>query len=127
MSSPLALIFYESLLIGNQLMNRLQDLGYRVIVVSDLNQLTAQAIETKPLILVGELGAMTERFCAAVRSLRATPETHHVPVLGLLKSADRKTAERLSEAARAAGFTLVARERGFLTQLPELLERTLEL
>ena len=50
MSSPLALIFYESLLIGNQLMNRLQDLGYRVVVLSDLTKLTEQAAETRPLV-----------------------------------------------------------------------------
>lgn len=127
MSSPLALIFYESLLIGNQLMNRLQDLGYRVVVVSDLNRLTEQAGETKPLIFVSELGAMSERVCAAVRRLRAASETHHVPVLGMLKPADRKAEEDLAEAARVAGFTLVASEQSFLAQLPQLLEKVLEI
>jgi len=127
MSSPLALIFYESLLIGNQLMNRLQDLGYRVVVLSDLTKLTEQAAETRPLVFVAELGAMTERVCAAVHGLRADPETHHVPILGLLKTTDRKEGEALTLAAQQAGFTLVAREHGFLAQLPQLLEQVLEI
>jgi len=126
MSSPLALIFYESLLIGNQLVNRLQDLGYRVIVVSDLTHLPEQAAATRPLILVCELGGMTERVCAAVRSLRAAAETHHVPVLGVVRAADKKAEAGLAEAARAAGVNLVASEQGFLVQLPQLLEQVLE-
>jgi len=126
MSSPLALIFYESLLIGNQLMNRLQDLGYRVVVVSDLSKLPEQAVEAKPLILVCELGGLTGRVCAAVRSLRAAAETRHVPVLGVLKPSDKKTENGLAETARAAGFNLVASEPGFLAQLPQLLEQILE-
>jgi DNA-binding response OmpR family regulator len=126
MSSPLALIFYESLLIGNQLMNRLQDLGYRVVVISDLTTLPDQAVEAKPLILISELGGLTERVCAAVRSLRAATETHHVPVLGVLKPSDKKTEAGLAEAARAAGFNLVASEQSFLAQLPQLLEQVLE-
>ena len=126
MSSPLALIFYESLLIGNQLMNRLQDLGYRVTVVSDLSKLPEQAAEAKPLIVIGELGDMADRLCAAVRSLRAGPDTRHLPALGLLKPGDRKDGQELTEAAQAAGFNLVASEQGFVAQLPHLLEQVLE-
>lgn len=126
MSSPLALIFYESLLIGNQLMNRLQDLGYRVVVVTDLSKLPEQAAELKPLILISELGAMMDRVCAVVRGLRAAPDTRHIPALGLLKPGERKNGRELSEAAQTAGFNLVASEQGFVAQLPQLLERVLE-
>ena len=36
MTRPLALVFYEKFMPGSQLVNRLQDLNYRVRVVNDL-------------------------------------------------------------------------------------------
>jgi PleD family two-component response regulator len=127
MTTPLALIFYESLLTGNQLLNRLQDLGYRVEVASDLLRLPDQAATDKPIIIVTELGAAAERVCAAVRKLRAHPETCHIPVLASFKPANKKADQETVETARDAGVTLVASESGFLGQLPQLLERALDI
>ena len=126
MTSPLALIFYESLLTGNQLVNRLQDLGYRVVVVTDLGRLAEQAAEVKPLVCVVEFGALADRACAAVRSLHAAAPTTHVPVLGLYNFTGKKTDRTIADSAQAAGVTLLANERGFVAQLPELLQRVLE-
>ena len=47
-------------------------------------------------------------------------------VLGGRKASDRKAEDTLAEAARLAGFNLVASEQGFLAQLPQLLEQVLE-
>jgi CheY-like chemotaxis protein len=127
MSTPLALIFYESLLTGNQLLNRLQDQGYRVEVVADLLRLPETAAAQKPIIVVVELGDAIQRVCAAVRSLRADPDTTHIPVLASFKPAGRKADLETVEAAQAAGVTLVASEPGFLAQLPQLLERALDI
>ena len=46
MSEPLALVLYEKLLPGSQLVNRLQDLKYRVQTISDPAKLTESAEAT---------------------------------------------------------------------------------
>jgi len=127
MTTPLALIFYENLLIGNQLVNRLRDLGYRVKPVTDLSQLTALAAEEKPLLFVTELGVQAEPLCTAVRALKADPATAHVPVLAIQRPTRKRADRKVAEGARAAGVALVASESACLTQLPELLGRVLEI
>lgn len=127
MTSPRALLFYESLLLGNQLLNRLHDLGYRATAVSDLNRLAETVTQEKALVLVVELGAMSERVFAVVRALRASPSSAHVPVLAVFKSTGKRADRKLTEVAQAAGITLVASNTGFLGQLPNLLEQILDL
>ncbi len=126
MTSPLALIFYENLLLGNQLMNRLSDLGYRTKVVGDPDQLPALAAADKPLVVIVELGESVEPVFSAIRNLRSTPSTQHVPVLALFQTTGKAADRKLTAAAHAAGVTLLARNQAFLTQLTELLERVLD-
>ena len=127
MTTPLALIFYENLLIGNQLINRLRDLGYRVKPVTDLSELAALAAVEKPLVFVAELAGLADRVCAAVRALRGQADTAHVPVLAIQHRTKKRADKKLAEAARGAGVTLVASQAAFLNQLPQLLEQVLEL
>src|SRR5881398_3167171 len=96
MTTPLALVFYERLLPGSQLVNRLQDLGYRVQTISDVQTLVRQALQEKPLILVTVL-AFTE-----------------------LKN------EKMQASAAAAGTTIVAGNEAILDQLPQLLDQALQ-
>jgi DNA-binding response OmpR family regulator len=126
MTSPLALIFYENLLTGNQLINRLSDLGYRAKAVGDVTQFPSLAAAEKPIVVVVELGALAERVCGAVRILRSTPTTEHVPVLALFKSTSKAEDCKLTAAAQAAGVTLLAHDEAFLSQLPELLQQVLD-
>ena len=42
MTQPLALVLYEKLLPGSQLVNRLQDLNYRVQVIPDAEKLVRE-------------------------------------------------------------------------------------
>ncbi|MCX8108484.1 MAG: hypothetical protein N3G20_06745, partial [Verrucomicrobiae bacterium] len=67
MTTPLALIFYENILIGNQLANRLRDLGYRVCTIAahELSQLTSIAQQEKPLIVIVQLANQAEQVCAS--------------------------------------------------------------
>ncbi len=125
MTRPLALVFYENLLTGNQVMNRLDELGYRVSPVHDLSLLPNQAAQEKPIVLLLEMGAMLERVCAAIRGLRAGPATVHLPVLAYMGELDATLAARASEAAEDAGANVVAQQPGLMAQIEELLDQAL--
>lgn len=126
MTKPLALIFYESLLAGNQLINRLSDLDYRTQIVGDIGQLHAQAAREMPLVVLTELGALAERVCVAIRSLRAESGTAHIPVVVYLSTKDRKEEDRLTGQARAAGATVVVSEAALLAHLGTVLDQALQ-
>jgi len=48
MTEPLALVLYEKLLPGSQVVNRLQDLKYRVESISDASRLVECAEQIRP-------------------------------------------------------------------------------
>lgn len=121
MMSPLALVFYEKLLPGSQLVNRLQDFGYRVQAVGDVRTLVVQAVQEKPLVVVVDLAANDGDVCSVIRELRKNPETKHIPVIAF----SEMKAKQLRAAATAAGATLVAGSGAILDHLPELLEQAL--
>jgi len=122
MTTPLALVFYENLLPGSQLVNRLQDLGYRVQTISDVQTLALQALQEKPLIIVTDLACADVDVCAIIRELKRNPETRHIPVIAFT---DLKN-EKLQSAATTAGATMVAGNDAILDQLPELLDQALQ-
>lgn len=123
MTKPLALCFCENLLLSNQLVNRLQDLGYRVEVTNDAGSLVPSAIREKPLVILMDLAYRTAEICELIASIRRNAETHHVPILAFGPQRDGA----LQSAAHTAGATLVAVESGLLLQLPDLLDRVLEI
>ena len=102
MTTPLALVFYENLLPGSQLVNRLQDLGYRVLAHTQASTLVAQARESKPFLLVMDLATQQADVCSILRELRQGSETSHIPVLAFAKDGQ----EELRAAAHGAGATL---------------------
>lgn len=126
MREPLALLFYEHLLTGSQLLNRLRDLGYRTEVVNEVEQLPTVMREKRPLLLFAELGVQGERLTRLIHQLRTAPETRHVPVLTWQEEGKSRAARRLAETARAAGATVLPPGRGLLAQLPLLLAQVLD-
>ena len=122
MTTPLALAFYENLLPGSQLVNGLQDLGYRVQTISDVQTLVLQCLQEKPLVVVADLAAANGDVCAAIRELKRNPETKHIPVIAFT---DLKN-EKLQAVASAAGATIVAGSDAILDHLPQLLEQALQ-
>jgi len=122
MTTPLALVFYENLLPGSQLVNRLQDLGYRVQTISEVQTLVRQAWQEKPLIVVVDLAAANGDVCSIIRELKKNPETKHIPVIAFTDLKD----EKVQAAATAAGATMVAGNDAILDQLPELLDQALQ-
>ncbi len=122
-TSPLAIVFYEKLLPGQQLVNRLQDLGYRVQVVSDASALQEQTETQKPMLIVAEFPMDTHVIGHAIAALKKNLLTLHVPVLAYVP----ETNDTLQEILQATGADLVANENGVLDQLPQLLDQVLRL
>ncbi len=122
MTTPLAFICYERLLPGSQLVNRLQDLGYRTQVVEDLARLVELAEREKPMVLIADLAGGATDICAVISALKKNAGTKHIPVLAFTGQANTE----LQAVARQAGATLVAVEDAILNQLPQLLEQVLQ-
>jgi CheY-like chemotaxis protein len=122
MMQPLALVVYEKLLPGSQLVNRLQDLSYRVQTLADPGKLSSTAAETKPMVVFLDLEATGKDVCGAIKQLKQSSVTGHIPIVGFTMQA----AKELEEAARAAGATALATEAVLLNHLPQLLEQALQ-
>jgi CheY-like chemotaxis protein len=122
MTSPLALVLYEKLLPGGQLVNRLQDLGYRVQVVSDPAALVTIAERDKPLVAFVDLEPHQSAVCQAIAALHREPATAHVPVVAIAAAGHVS----LHEAAHAAGAKLVVADTSLLAHLEQFLDQALE-
>jgi PleD family two-component response regulator len=120
---PLALVFYEKLMPGSQLVNRLQDLNYRVQAIADPNQLPAAAETQGPMLVFVDLQSNRDDVDvpALIGRLRGNPATAHVPVVGFSTEAGALQAQ-----AQAAGATLVVCEAVLLSSLPQVLEQALQ-
>lgn len=122
MIKPLALVLYEKILPGSQLVNRLRDLNYRVQSLSDSAQLVQQAEEAKPMLVLADLNSSRNNVCEALAKLKQTPATQHLPVIAF--GADHSPA--LETAARKAGVTLLVSDSAILTHLSQFLDRALQ-
>jgi len=119
---PLALVFYEKLMPGSQLVNKLQDLNYRVQTVSDPALLQPGALQESPLLVVADLAGGGEVF-SAIAGLKADAATGHIPVIAFAAEG----ATQAMEAAERAGAKLVVSENAIANHLPELLEQALQI
>ena len=122
MPEPLALFLYEKLLPGGQLVNRLQDSGYRVQTLSDSRTLVEQAERDKPLLVLVDLEPNSSQAMGAISKLRQNSATAHIPVIAIASA----TNTSLQENARTAGATLVVNDHAILVHLNELLEQALQ-
>ena len=68
MTEPLALVFYEKLMPGSQIVNRLQDLKYRVRTIGDPALLVESAEQAKPLLVLADLESAPISFPTACAS-----------------------------------------------------------
>ena len=123
MTEPLALVFYEKLMPGSQLVNRLQDLQYRVQTIGDPILLVESAEQAKPLLVVADLESARSDILTALGRLKQNSATKHLPVIAF----SREDTAELRAAAATAGITLFVTEAAILNHLPQLLERALEL
>ena len=123
MIQPLALVLYEKLLPGSQLVNRLQDLKYRVQTISDPAMLVDCAEQAKPMVVLADLDSARHDVCAAIVRLKQNPATSHLPVIGY----SHENAADLQAAAQNAGVALLVSDTAILTHLPQLLDQALQI
>ena len=119
MTQPLALLLYEKLLPGTQLVNRLQDLGWRVHTLHDAAAITRAAEEQKPVIVFADLTATRGPVGDGIRHLRQNRNTAHIPVIAFA------TDEALHQSAVDAGATLVVSDTAVLQHLNQFIDQAL--
>lgn len=122
MTKPLGMIFYERLMPGSQLVNRLQDMGYRVSTVTDLAALSPAVEKEMPMVLIMDLTSKNGDVATVIKDLRSNAKTQHIPVIGFTNKENKKAQDSATE----AGAKLVAIDEAILPQLPHLLEQALE-
>jgi CheY-like chemotaxis protein len=122
MTQPLALVLYEKLLPGSQLVNRLQDLNYRVQAIADAERLVDCAEQAKPMLVLADLDSSRNNVCAALARLKQNAATKHLPVIAF----SGENAAELRAAAQAAGVTLIVSEAAILNHLPQFLDQALQ-
>ena len=122
MTQPLALVLYEKLLPGSQIVNRLQDLNYRVQTIAEASRLVECAEQAKPLLVLADLESTRDNVCAVLARLKQNAATKHLPVIAFSPEA----ATELQAAAQAAGATLVVGETAILNHLPQILDQALQ-
>ena len=123
MTQPLALVLYERLLPGSQIVNRLQDLNYRVQTIADPELLVECAEQAKPLLVLADLESTRSNVSEAIGRLKQNLATKHLPVIAF----GGENAPGLIEAAKAAGVTLIVGEAAILNHLSQLLEQALQI
>ena len=121
MTQPLALVLYERLLPGTQLVNRLQDLKYRVEILFEPAKLVEVAADVKPMLVFTDLQPSKNDVCGAIGRLKKNASTGHLPVIAF----GIDEGSELQKQAEAAGANLIVGETALLSHLPELLEQAL--
>lgn len=121
MNAPLALLLYEKIMPGSQLVNRLQDLGYRVQTLSDAALLVEVTEREKPMIVLADLSSRRNKVAAAIGGLKQNSATAHVPVIAFCPDQEGALPS-LGHNARAA---LVVTNAAVVHHLPQLLEQAL--
>jgi PleD family two-component response regulator len=123
MTEPLALVLYEKLLPGSKLVNRLQDLKYRVQTVSDTSLLLECCDQVKPMLVLADLRSTVQDVCAAIGKLKSNVSTQHIPVIAF----GAEEQPEVQKAALAAGVSLIVSESALLNHLSECLDQALSL
>ena len=119
MTRPLALMLYEKLLPGSQLVNRLQDLGWRVQVIHDGSTLEMAAEEHKPVLVFVDLHSTRHPICNAIHHIRQNKSTSHLPIIAFA------TDETMNKTAVDAGANLVVSDTAILQHLDQFIDQAL--
>ncbi|HEY5345584.1 MAG TPA: hypothetical protein VIK62_04495 [Verrucomicrobiae bacterium] len=120
MSQPLAIFFYERLMPGSQLVNRLQDLNYRVLALDNAARLAATVQREMPLLLFADLDAKGD-VLAAIKKIKADEAISHVPIIAFAPD----NSPELLAAAQTEGVNLAVTESALTGHLPQILEQAL--
>ena len=119
---PLALLCYEELMPGTQLLGRLENLRFRVQVVTNATELPAVAAQSGAMLVLTDLASKRADVCELIRQLRSATATAHLPIIAFADEAE----VGLQAAGKTAGATLVVTDAAILTHLPQLIEQALQ-
>jgi CheY-like chemotaxis protein len=120
MTQPIAVVFYERIMPGSQIVNRLQDMNYRVLPVNNAAQLAAIVKRETPLLLLADLAAEAD-VLTAIEKVKSDTVTAHVPIIVF---APDNEPERL-EQARKAGADFTVAESSLAVHLAQLVDQAL--
>ena len=118
-TQPLALIYFQKSLPGNQLANRLHDLKYRVQSVSSAAELAAQSRTTGVMLVLADVEGAEPDVIESFRALREDEATRHLPIIAFAAS------QAVLDSARQAGATMAVDSTALLAHLPLVLEQAL--
>jgi CheY-like chemotaxis protein len=118
---PLALLCYEDLMPGTQLVNRLEALKYRVQSVA-ARELVRVAATSGPMLIFCDLANKSANLCEVIEQLRGNAITAHVPIIAFGDDSESQLPER----AKAAGATLVTTDSAILPHLEQFLQQALQ-
>ena len=80
------------------LTNRLSRKGYEVVVAGDGEQGVAMSVAEEPALIIMDLGLPVLDGWEAIRRIKASPSTNHIPVIALTAHAMTHDRERAQEA-----------------------------
>jgi len=120
-NSPLAILFYEDLIPGTQLVNRLQDLRYRVQVAASPEELLELAASAGPMLIFADVVSKRLDVCALIRKLRTNADTSHLPIIGF---GDDDQVD-LQSLAKEAGATLMVTDAALIPHLEQFIQEAL--
>src|SRR5436309_15163408 len=81
MTDPLALVMYEKLLPGSQIVNKLTDMKFRVQSLDDPSRLVETAEQSKPLLILADNESSRHDVPSAIGKLKKNAGTSHIPVI----------------------------------------------
>ena len=122
MQQPLAIVFYERLMPGSQLVNRLQDMNYRVRAVHNLVDLADKVYRDAPMLVIADLATQGD-VCGVIEKIKTDPTTAHVPIISF--APDNRM--HLLTAAQKAQSNQSVIESALLNHLQSILEQALQL
>lgn len=121
MTQPLALLYFQRSLPGNQLVNRLQDLNYRVQSVASPAELATQSKTNGVMLVLVDVETAGAELIQTLRALREDTVTRHLPIIAFAASkADL-------DSAQAAGSTIAVDPTALLAHLSVVLEQALRM
>lgn len=123
MNEPLAIVFYEKLVPSGQLMQRLEEMGYRVKGVTDEDHLLSAAEQEKPLLAIVDLDRAGGDHCQLIDALKGKASTAHIPILAFTSRDEGDMLKR----AQQAGAALVVGDQAIMHHLEQLLDQVLSL
>ena len=106
---------------GSLLINRLQDMNYRVQTVSELKKLVESARAGGPMLVLADLESSQGDVSEAIARLRKDPATGHIPIIAFVDEGEAV----LEQSAQLAGATLVVTDAAIIAHLPQFLEQAL--